>query len=63
MSLSTRQTTILNNLQSGPYTAYSLANLVNAPEASVRRDIQALRAAGHNIADARDNQGLYRLVA
>jgi len=42
-------------------TLYSIAPWV--PFASVRRNIQELRRAGYNINDARDNNGLYRLVA
>lgn len=61
--MNARQTTILRTLQSGPATAYTLAGIIDAPTASVRRDIQVLRSMGHNINDARDNNGLYRLVA
>lgn len=60
--MSHRQATILRELQSGAASAYTLAGIVNAPDASVRRDIQALRRAGWNINDARDNNGLYRLA-
>ncbi len=60
--MSRRQAVILGHLQSGPYSVYTLADILGAPDASVRRDIQALRRLGHNINDARDNNGLYRLV-
>lgn len=62
MSISTRQSSILNILQTGPATVYTLGNSIGAPYASVRRDIQSLRRAGYNINDARDNNGLYRLA-
>lgn len=61
--MSNRQSAILTLLQNGPSTGYSLADAINAPDASVRRDIQALRRAGYNINDARDNNGLYRLAS
>lgn len=60
--MSSRQTTILHQLQSGAASAQTLAAVVYAPVASVRRDIQALRRLGWNINDARDNNGAYRLV-
>lgn len=60
--MSDRQRTILNLLQDGPITSYSLAARLNAPTASVRRDIRSLRQQGWNINDARDNDGLYRLA-
>lgn len=62
MSRSNRANTILATLQSGPATAYTLASILDAPEASVRRTIQGLRDIGHNISDARDTQGQYRLT-
>lgn len=57
-----RATVILDTLRSGPASAYTLATILNAPQASVRRTIQGLRDMGHNINDARDNNGLYRLA-
>lgn len=53
---------ILDILSSGPASVYSLAASLDAPEASVRRTVQTLRARGWNIADARDNNGQYRLT-
>jgi len=63
--MNTRQQTILNALQTGPQSIRSLADSIApwVPFASVRRNIQELRRAGYNINDARDNNGLYRLVA
>ncbi len=62
--MSNRQSVILNKLQSGSGSASAadLALWLNAPVASIRRDIQTLRRLGHNINDARDNDGLYRLA-
>lgn len=57
-----RRLDILTVLKSGPITAYALALYLNAPQASVRRTIRTLRRHGHLINDARDNNGLYRLV-
>lgn len=59
----TRRQTILTTLQNGPASAQTLATILNAPQASVRRAIALLRDMGHTINDARDNNGLYRLVA
>ncbi len=61
--MSNRQSTILHTLQDGPVTAWGLGLVTGAPTASVRRDIQVLRKLGHNINDARDNDGRYRIVA
>ena len=47
-----RLDTILSTLQSGSATVYTLASLLDCPEASIRRDIQKLRAESHNIAFA-----------
>jgi biotin operon repressor len=60
--MSSRQAAILHALQDGPATAWSLGLVTGAPHASVRRDIQVLRRLGHNINDARDDGGLYRIV-
>lgn len=58
--MSHRQEVILLALRSGPTTSYTLAQSLDCPEASVRRDIQALRRAGHSIGVA-EYDGLYRL--
>ena len=51
MTLSQRQTQILAALERDhEVSLWALANTLYAPEASIRRDIQALRRAGHNIA-------------
>lgn len=60
--MSPRQEDILNLIRTGPISIHGLADRVYAPGPSIRRDIQALRRLGHNINDARDNNGLYRLV-
>lgn len=53
--LSERQETILNVLQRDRRaTSYTLASIIDAPEASVRRDIQAIRRAGHRVSYATD---------
>lgn len=62
MSRSDRKNSILAILQSGPASVYSLASRLDAPDASVRRLVQVLRQEGHNILDARDNNGQYRLI-
>ena len=56
MSRTNRLDTILSTLQSGSATVYTLAGLLDCPEASVRRDIQALRREGHNITFALDGE-------
>ena len=57
-----QQTALLNDLRFGPASAATLADRTGYAVSSVRRDIQAIRRAGHRIDDARDNNGLYRLV-
>lgn len=52
---------IVEILRSGPASAWSIATVLNAPQASVRRDVQTLRRIGYRIDDARDYDGLYRL--
>jgi biotin operon repressor len=47
-----RLDTILSILTSGSATVYTLASMLDCPEASIRRSIQQLRAEGHNIAFA-----------
>ena len=61
--MSDRQERILQILTSGPASSFYIANQLDAPLASVRRDIQSLRKLGHRIDDARDFAGVYRLVA
>lgn len=60
--MSQRMQTILSTLQSGPTSAQTLASLLDAPQASIRRDVIKLRNEGYRIDDARDNNGLYRLT-
>lgn len=60
--MSNRQRIILDILQDGPATAFSLAQNLGAPIASVRRDVIHLRQQGWFINDARDYNGMYRLV-
>lgn len=60
---STRRDTILSTLRNGPASAQTLASILDAPQASVRRTVALLRDMGHTINDARDNNGMYRLVA
>lgn len=60
--VSDRKDRIIYELESGPISAYELATILDCPAASVRRTVQALRAEGFVINDARDNNGLYRLV-
>lgn len=60
--MSDRQRQILNTLQSGPASAQTLATNLNAPQASIRRDVIRLRQQGFRIDDARDYDGLYRLT-
>jgi biotin operon repressor len=45
----TRREQILDTLEFGPASTAALAGILNAPEASVRRNIQELRAEGHYI--------------
>lgn len=61
--MSDRQIRILQELQLGPVSQFSLASRLNAPTDSVRRDVAALRKAGHAITDARHSGGVYRLTA
>ena len=49
MALSNRQTRILDILRDGDATSHYITQQLDAPMASVRRDIQSLRRAGHNI--------------
>lgn len=59
--MSARQQQILSYFGSrGQATSSELAFETGAPEASIRRDIQALRRAGYNISFASPN-GVYRL--
>jgi len=60
MARSDRKDDILSYLQDGPITSYSLASRLDAPEASIRRLIQRLRAEGHTIVSK--GAGLYALV-
>ena len=52
MKKANRLDMILNTLMSGSATVYTLASLLDCPEASIRRDVQKLRSEGHNIAFA-----------
>ena len=52
MTRTNRLDTILSTLQSGSATVWTLASMLDCPEASIRRDVQALRREGHNIAFA-----------
>lgn len=56
------QQDILTHLRSGAASSFTLANLTGYAVSSIRREIQVLRTLGHTINDARDNNGLYRLV-
>lgn len=47
--MSIRQQQILNELRNGRVSTFSLSARLNAPEASVRRDVGTLRAAGYVI--------------
>jgi len=49
MALSNRQVRILDILRGGDATSHYLAQQIDAPMASVRRDIQGLRHAGYSI--------------
>lgn len=53
-----RRAQILSLLQSGRSTTSTLSYLLDAPEPSIRRDIQQLRREGHNISFA-DANGVY----
>lgn len=59
--MSTNEHAILKALGYGPQTVGELARLTGLAPASVRRTIQALRDAGHNIAFAHANGGPYAL--
>ena len=52
MNRTNRLDAILNTLMSSSATVYTLASLIDCPEASIRRDVQKLRSEGHNIAFA-----------
>lgn len=56
-----RKDRILRHLQDGPATSDTLTALLDCPAASLRRSISELRAAGHDIAVARN--GSYRINA
>lgn len=59
--MSNRKNEILDILKTGPASARTIGYTLNAPAASIRRTIQELRH-DFTINDARDNNGLYRLV-
>ncbi len=53
---------IIAHLQSGHVdSAANIARILDCPEASIRRDIQALRRDGFNISFSDRSEGLYRL--
>ncbi len=56
----TRKIKVLAILIKGAQSSAGIARILDVPEASVRRDIQALRRDGHNISFA-GNDSLYRL--
>ena len=58
-----RQLTIIERLTVGCESAANLARILDCPEASVRRDIQALRKAGYNVSFADASEQLYRMGA
>ena len=59
--MTTRQRTILHTLEErGLSTTFSLAMAVDAPKATVRRNIQRLRQLGYNI---QYTNGFVRLVS
>lgn len=60
--MTTRQTRILNRLQQGDVTNYELACILDAPEASVRRDIQALRTQGYSIVNTLNLNRLWQPI-
>lgn len=61
-TMNRRQRIILDALGTGPQSSSTLARLCgDCPEASIRRDIQAIRAAGYPVSDAESPDYLYRL--
>ena len=58
-----RRDKIVERLQAGAESAANLARILDCPEASVRRDIQALRRAGYNVSFADAGEQLYRMEA
>jgi predicted DNA-binding transcriptional regulator YafY len=61
MSKTDRHQALLAALAQGEQSTYALALLTDSPEASVRRDIQQLRAAGYRISYSEGQAGGYRL--
>lgn len=61
-SLSQRQARVVSRLSMGEESAANLARILDCPEASVRRDIQALRRAGYNVSFADQTEQLYRIA-
>ena len=57
--MSHRQERILYYLGQGDQTVHTLASILDAPEASIRRDVQVLRRNGHNIAFALNGEYRY----
>jgi biotin operon repressor len=54
---------IIERLTLGADSSANLARILDCPEASIRRDIQALRRDGWNISFAKPGTDLYRLGA
>ena len=50
---------IISTLQSGQATSYTLAGLLDCPQASVRRDIQKLRREGYIISEPEPGREYY----
>ena len=63
VSIMSRRDKIVERLQAGEESAANLARILDCPEASVRRDIQALRRAGYNVSFADAGEQLYRMEA
>lgn len=59
--MNARQRKILQLLSVGGHNTTSLAREIGAPEPSIRRSIQTLRANGWNISFADDKTGVYAL--
>ena len=57
-----RKDRIIERLTAGCESAANLARILDCPEASVRRDIQALRKAGYNVSYADSAEQLYRMA-